>query len=341
LGRYAEAEAAYRRAIELNPNSAPDHNNLGVALHGENKYPEAAAAFRKAIELDPNAVQPYCQLGIVLRDMGQLEAAETAYRQAVELAPKRASPLNYLGALLCDRLERPAEAEAAFRKAILLQPENLDAHFNLGIALGRQGRDADAEVTFRRAVEMDPGFANAHYWLGVALENQRRYPEALAAFRRVFELEPKHPRVPKQLARLLATCPDPSVRNPAKALEYAKLAVENAPTEVWLHSTLGIAHYRAGQWRDSVAALEQANKWRKGDDASDLIFLAMSHWQLGDRDLARKEYDEAMDWMERNGSRDDEVRGFRAEAAKLLGIPYDPTAESRPKAAEKPKAPNG
>jgi hypothetical protein len=51
----------------------------------------------------------------------------------------------------------------------------------------------------------------------------------------------------------------------------------------------------------------------------------MTHWRLGDRSEARRCYEQAVGWMEKNAPQNEELRRFRAEAATLLG-PGTPTA---------------
>jgi hypothetical protein len=52
------------------------------------------------------------------------------------------------------------------------------------------------------------------------------------------------------------------------------------------------------------------------------FFLAMAQWQLGHKDEARQLYDQAVQWMQKyHNPPGDEVRRFRAEAAKLLRVP--------------------
>ena len=46
----------------------------------------------------------------------------------------------------------------------------------------------------------------------------------------------------------------------------------------------------------------------------------MAHWQLGDKNQARKWYDQAVAWMDKNQPKDDELRRFRAEAEELLKV---------------------
>ena len=59
---------------------------------------------------------------------------------------------------------------------------------------------------------------------------------------------------------------------------------------------------------------------RKGGDSIDWFFLAMSRWQLGDKEAARKWYDQSVEWMAKNKPNDKELIQFRGEAAELLGV---------------------
>jgi tetratricopeptide (TPR) repeat protein len=62
LKRYDEAEAAYRKAIDLNPSYATAYYNLGILLKDLKRYDEAEAAYRKAIELNPSYATAYYNL---------------------------------------------------------------------------------------------------------------------------------------------------------------------------------------------------------------------------------------------------------------------------------------
>ena len=68
-------------------------------------------------------------------------------------------------------------------------------------------------------------------------------------------------------------------------------------------NTLGVAHYRAGDWKAAIEALEKSTQLRAGGDPSVWFFLAMAHWQKGEKDQARQWYDKAVNRMERTSRR--------------------------------------
>ena len=121
-----------------------------------------------------------------------------------------------------------------------------------------------------------------------------------------------------RLAWFLATAKDPAHRDPPMAVELAKRAVKLSPQDGGIWNTLGIARYRAGEFKSAVADLEKSIQLRKGGSSHDFFFLAMAHWQLGNKDQARKWYDQAVEWMDRDQPRNEELQRFRKEAEELL-----------------------
>lgn len=196
LGRYEDAEAAYRRAIELDPADALPWNNLGDLLRYHlGRYDEAEEAYRRAIELDADYARPWFGLGSLLRDpLGRYDEAEAAYRRATGLDPAYALPWYNLGNLLQVHLGRYDEAEAAYRRATELDPAYALPWNNLGSLLQYHlGRYEDAEAAYRHAIELDAAYARPWYGLGNLLQNHlERYDEAEAAYRRAIDLDPDH-----------------------------------------------------------------------------------------------------------------------------------------------------
>jgi tetratricopeptide (TPR) repeat protein len=186
--RFADAEAAYREAIRLDPGLAVAHNNLGNVLEATQRYGEAEAAYREAIRLYPGFALAHQNLGIALKRLKRYPEAETAFREAIRHNPDLATAYNNLGDVL-EVLKRYPEAETTLRKAIRLQPSDASAHNNLGVTLLRMGRSRKALAAFREAIRLEPGLASAHNNLGVALQQLKRYREAEAAYREAIRLD--------------------------------------------------------------------------------------------------------------------------------------------------------
>jgi len=119
--RFEEAEAAYRQAIEKDPNYAAAYSNLGNLLDDQDRFEEAEAGYRQAIEKDPNDAAAYYNLGNLLGKQSRTEEAEAAYRQAIEKDPNDAFTFSQLGLIL--RTEnRLDEAIPLFEKSQKLKP---------------------------------------------------------------------------------------------------------------------------------------------------------------------------------------------------------------------------
>ncbi len=126
------------------------------------------------------------------------------------------------------------------------------------------------------------------------------------------------------LAWRLATGPA-ALRDPEQALVLARKAVAlSAGTAICLN-TLGVAQYRAGQYAEAIATLEQSLAAGKGEsDGFDLFFLAMARYKLGQLGRARADLDRALRWRRDRpnlpGQWSEELNLFQAEAEALLGI---------------------
>jgi serine/threonine-protein kinase len=188
-GRPAEAETACRKALDLNPDLVEAYCNLGNALCRQGKHAAAEAAGRRAIDLRPDLAEPYYSVGIALEGQGNQGAAAAAYREAIRRKPDFPQAYNNLGNAL-QAQQRPGEAEAAYRKALDLNPDCALAYYNLANLLNHRERFGDAEAACRKALDLRPEFAEAYSILGVALVGQQRFTDAEAACRKALALKP-------------------------------------------------------------------------------------------------------------------------------------------------------
>ncbi len=135
----------------------------------------------------------------------------------------------------------------------------------------------------------------------------------------------------------VATSLDASEEELELAITRATKAVELEPNESSYHNTLGVAHYRAGHWSDSVNSLNRSIELRANSEKSialDSLYLAMAHWQLGEKEKAMECHKRGIVDLETNKVPDAEA--VRPEVEKLLGIEQSPTQESEPKQETRP-----
>ena len=100
----------------------------------------------------------------------------------------------------------------------------------------------------------------------------------------------------------------------------AKKAVELEPANGTFWTTLGAAHYYAGERMPAIEALKKSMDLNKGNNGWDCFFLAMASWQLGERDQASLWYEKGVQWMDKNQPTDETFHRFRSEAARMLGL---------------------
>ncbi|MDP2694380.1 MAG: tetratricopeptide repeat protein [Gallionella sp.] len=183
LKRYEEAEAAYRKSIDINPANDMTWTNLGNLLADKlTRYDEAEVAYREAIKLDATDIWPWFKLGRLLSDkLNRYEEAETAFRKAIDLEPTNANLWIVLSGLLTLKLNRYDEAEAALRKAIELEPADANAWFLLGNLLMLTKRNAEAEIALRKVIELVPEMGRAWFILSLLLLAGGKFNEAIAA----------------------------------------------------------------------------------------------------------------------------------------------------------------
>ena len=151
-GKPDEAVACFRRALELKPDYAEAHYNLGNALKDQGKLDEAVACYRRALELKPDFAEAHNNLGIVLSDQGKPDEAIACYRRALELKPDYAGAHSNLGNILKDQ-GKPDEAAACFRRALELKPDCAASLGSLVHALQHLCCWEDLEVLSKRVID--------------------------------------------------------------------------------------------------------------------------------------------------------------------------------------------
>src|SRR6185437_1128279 len=146
-------------------------------------------AFAEAVELKPDAADAHFNLGNARQHQGELEDAVACYARALAIDPNLAEAHSNLGNVLVE-LGRFDDAIAAHSKAVALCPNAAEMHFNLGNALKDHGKAAAAAAAYDEALRLDPNYTGAHANLGIVLMNQGRIDEAIDAYVKAVNLKP-------------------------------------------------------------------------------------------------------------------------------------------------------
>ena len=171
-------------------------------------------------------------------------------------------------------------------------------HDRLARSLKQQGRPREAEAA----------------WLSA----QRAWSRLAAEFPDVPEYRRHWLDGYNDLAWLLLTTPDRGQRDVSRAILLAEKAVERAPECGTYRNTLGIAYFRAGDWKAAIAALERSIASDGGGTSFDFFFLGMAYWHQGDEAQAHLWCARADEWMEKNRPDHADLLRFRAEATSLF-----------------------
>lgn len=120
------------------PDAAEEWYERGVEIEDEDPG-EAMQAYRKALEVNPDLADAHLNLGRLLHETGGPAAAEPCYRRALAVRPDDSIALFNLGVALQD-LDRLHEAVEIYDKALEVDPKLADAHFNLAVIHEKLGR---------------------------------------------------------------------------------------------------------------------------------------------------------------------------------------------------------
>src|SRR5580704_18710329 len=237
----------FRRAVELKPDAAEAHYNLGFILQERGKLDAAIEVYRRALALRPDMPQAHTNLGVALQHQGKLDDAVAAFRQAIAGNPKYVDAHFNLGAVL--RLQGHAdEAAAAYWRVIALEPSHAAARNNLALILSEAGELSAADGLLRQAVGRWPDYSEGHNNLGALLLDQGRPQEALDALQRALKRTPDYPEAYLNMGNALR-----ELGSLAEAIDAYGRAIALRPTYAEALAQLVYHRARACDWTDAGA----------------------------------------------------------------------------------------
>jgi len=269
-GEKQEAIAQYREALDISPDFADARNNLGVALFDKGDKAEAIAQYRHALQIKPDYAEARSNLGVALLDKGETEQAIAQFRAALEINPQLGKTRRCLGLALLRKGDFD-EAMACFQKAATASLAPFQKWLNLGDDLSQEGNVDDAIICYQKALKTNPASADACVSLGLAFFHQGQIKEAMGAWQQALEIKPDQAVVQNNLAWLLATTPEASLRDGAKAVRLARQANHlNGGANPIVLQTLAAAYAETGRYGDALATARRALKMAAAQKSGDL-----------------------------------------------------------------------
>ena len=168
-GALDRAILQYRRTIGAKHDHVDARHRLGRLLGRIGRHEEAITMLNSAVELAPDNASLHNDLGFELVYVKQWNKAEYAFRNAIRLRPGFPRAYINLGMTLC-RLERHDEALESFQAVL----SEADAYYNLGLMYRGQARYTDALAAFRTASTLDPGLTAARKHVAMLTEETSR-----------------------------------------------------------------------------------------------------------------------------------------------------------------------
>jgi tetratricopeptide (TPR) repeat protein len=189
---------------------------------------------------------------------GKFAEALAEWKSVVEADPQDEGARNGLGLALAKNGDFE-DAATNFRKAIELNPKFVDTYINLGDLMEQSGNRPDAISLWQKALDVSPNYAKAQLRLGNAYYSAGMIREALEDWKKALGSEPNHLAVLNQVAWLMATSPDPAIRNGAQALAYAEKALRIAGGDKpEILDTLAAAYAEAGKFSLAASTAQRA-----------------------------------------------------------------------------------
>jgi tetratricopeptide (TPR) repeat protein len=173
------------------------------------------------------------------------------------------------------------DLETLWRATIKQNPGCWLAYNSLGIVFRSKGRMDEAIAYYEKALEIQPLYAKAHNNLANALLQKGRADGAVVHYQKALEMEPQNATICMNLAWVLATWPEASVRNGTKAVEFAERASQlSGRTDPKCTAVLAAAYAEVGRYAEAVATAQQALQLAVAQNDAALVDLLQTQIKL-------------------------------------------------------------
>jgi tetratricopeptide (TPR) repeat protein len=306
-------------------------NMLGIFYFGQQSWEKAIAAYRAAIDINPDFAPPYNLLGYALRSVGDYQGAEEIFKRYTELIPDQPNPYDSYAELLM-KMGRYEESIASYEKALEIDPNFVNSYVGIANNQMFMGATEEARETLTRldaVVRNDGERRQALTWKAVSYLYDGDFDRALAEIQRRYDIADE---IGDRTAmsgdlNLMGTIQMYAGRTD-KATEAYEASVEMAATsdatdEVKdaVERNLGFDLARVALWNgDTASAAELAAEYRADVEVHQVLFEVQRSYELnGMIALAEGNPEEALNQLEQANQQNPQVWLLKARAFAAMG----------------------
>ncbi|MCZ6836788.1 MAG: tetratricopeptide repeat protein [Planctomycetota bacterium] len=235
--------------------------------------------FERTLEVTKDNWRIHNNLGVMLRDAGDRKGASMQFTRVMEIRPHDSKAQKNL-IFTVQQMRELGETEAADLFSVIARmydnarddPENPDWAFNLGVYYARLDEYPRALEHLHRVLEQRPDDVEAILRIGGSHQDGGDVDEAMTWYRKALAIDDQSPIALNTMAWLLATHPDPRMRDGEEAIELAQHArdlMQGEDPAILL--TLAAAHAETGRFSEAIETIDQAQR-RAGETQQIEIF---------------------------------------------------------------------
>lgn len=248
-----------RSNTQTTKRSTVDPANSGILLkramqdQETGNLDQALATFIKILESDPDNFDAHMGVGDIYHVKGDFNAAAKTFENARKINPRDFN-VNYKLGLMYHLLDRLKDAVQIYLTALSINPESYEANLNLATAYLQMDQPALGLPYAQKAVKLNPKTMVSHANLGAIYSAVGRYDEAIESYRNAAEWGELETHVVMGLV-------DAFIKTGkfTRAINTLKLLNQRAPSPS-TNERLGYVYFKLGQFDESLAAYQAANK---------------------------------------------------------------------------------
>lgn len=250
-----KAAAAFREALDIDPENADVYSRLGYAYLTAENYEMAVKSYRRYVELDPDDCKSHQSLGFAYMRQGLTDQAIVSYEKSLELCPEDPNAFTNLARAYKEG-EYPLEAIEGYRRAVELNPTDVSSYENLAILYYERKLYPEAIATYEAILAMPNQGGKSPEWIAWASERvaaMYRWADscekAIPYYNTALKADPTKDRI----LRALAVCYE-ETGQVAEAIRLYQALIEQVPDKP-------LYYYRLGELLNDVGRYQEALRY--------------------------------------------------------------------------------